>query len=374
MRFAISMIWYDRARFIPAVLAVAMSGVLISLQLGMLLGVVTVASAVVDHSRAEIWLAYPGTRSVDMGMPIPLDWRATLAMQPEVVRTEEALIAYMPWKQPGVGVEMCALVGSHLDAEALGAIIELTPELRARLAEPGTVVLDAGDCALVGIYQPGETFELASHRIKVVGFVRGLKGLLAVYMFCSLETARLVLSAAGLQPNQTNYVVARCRRPGDARRVVERLRGDRNYTIFTAAEFSFQTRKQWLTRSNGGLTFLYAALLGLLVGAVVTTQTMSAAIAAALREWAILEAVGLPGWCMRRLVIAQSFIVGVLGVVVALPSAYILSWFLSWLGTSVLLPAWLASGSAGVVLLVALLSGLLSFRALRLAEPAILLH
>jgi putative ABC transport system permease protein len=374
MRFAFSMIWYDRARFIPAVLAVAMSGVLISLQLGMVLGVVTVASAVVDHSRAEIWLTYPGTRTVDMGMPLPLDWRATLAMQPEVVRTEEALIAYMPWKKPGVGVEMCALVGSHLGPEALGAITELTPELRARLAEPGTVVLDAGDCALVGIYRPGETFELAGHRIKVVGFVRGLKGLLAVYMFCSLETARQVLSSVGLQANQTNYVVARCRRPGDARRVVERLRGDRNYTIFTAAEFSFQTRKQWLTRSNAGLTFLYAALLGLLVGAIVTTQTLSAAIAAAVREWAILEAVGLPGRCMRRLVIAQSLIVGVLGVVVALPSAYGLSWFLSWLGTSVLLPAWLASGSAGVVLLVALLSGLLSFRALRLAEPAILLH
>jgi hypothetical protein len=77
---------------------------------------------------------------------------------------------------------------------------------------------------------------------------------------------------------------------------------------------------------------------------------------------------------MRRLIIAQSLIIGVLGVVVALPAASVLSWFLRWLGTSVLLPAWLASGSAGVVLLVALLSGLLSFRALRLAEPAILLH
>jgi hypothetical protein len=52
----------------------------------------------------------------------------------------------------------------------------------------------------------------------------------------------------------------------------------------------------------------------------------------------------------------------------------LLSWFLSWLGTSVLLPAWLVLTSAGVVLLVALLSGLLSFRALRLAEPAVLLH
>lgn len=374
MRFAFSMIWHDRARFIPAVLAVAMSGVLIALQLGMLLGVVTVASAVIDHSRADVWLTYPGTRTVDMGMPLPLDWRATLAMQPEVVRTEEALIAYLPWKQPGVGVEMCALVGSHLDPEALGAITELTPELRARLAEPGTVVLDAGDCALVGIYRPGETFELAGRRIKVVGFVRGLKGLLAVYMFCSLDTARLVLSGVGLQANQTNYVVARCRRPGDARRVADRLRGDRNHTVFTAAEFSYQTRKQWLTRSNAGLTLLSAALLGLVVGAVVTTQTLSAAIAAAVREWAILEAVGLPGWCTRRLVISQSLIVGVLGVVVALPAAYALGGFLSWLGTSVVLPAWLAAGSAGVVLLVAILSGLLSFRALRLAEPAILLH
>ena len=101
MRFALSMIWYDRPRFIPAVLAVAMSGVLIALQLGMLLGIVTVASAVIDHSRAEIWLAYPGTRTVDMGIPIPLHWRATLAMQPEVVRTEEALMPTCPGSSRG---------------------------------------------------------------------------------------------------------------------------------------------------------------------------------------------------------------------------------------------------------------------------------
>ena len=43
------------------------------------------------------------------------------------------------------------LVGTRLDEGSLGALKVLTPELRAALAEPGTVVIDAWEFATFGL-------------------------------------------------------------------------------------------------------------------------------------------------------------------------------------------------------------------------------
>ena len=66
----------------------------------------------------------------------------------------------------------------------------------------------------------------------------------------------------------------------------------------------------WLTKTKAGIALGYAAALGLLVGAVVTYQTLSAATKASLREYAVLRALGIPRWRMALAVMSQSFWVG----------------------------------------------------------------
>ena len=78
----------------------------------------------------------------------------------------------------------------------------------------------------------------------------------------------------------------------------------------------------WLTKTKAGIALGYAAALGLLVGAVVTSQTLSAATKASLREYAVLRALGIPRWRMAMTVLSQSFWVGVIGVGLSLPAVY----------------------------------------------------
>ena len=61
-------------------------------------------------------------------------------------------------------------------------------------------------------------------------------------------------------------------------------------------------------------------MLGLLVGAVVTSQTLYAATAASLKEYAVLRALGIPRWRMALSVLGQSFWIGLAGVVIAVPA------------------------------------------------------
>src|SRR5205085_5296055 len=95
-----------------------------------------------------------------------------------------------------------------------------------------------------------------------------------------------------------------------------------NLSAFTSEDFSFRSRMHWLLKTKAGVALGYAAALGLLVGAVVTSQTLYAATVASLREFAVLRALGIPRWRMAGLVVSQAFWVGVIGICLALPAVH----------------------------------------------------
>ena len=115
-------------------------------------------------------------------------------------------------------------------------------------------------------------------------------------------------------------------------------------------------------------------MLGLIVGLVITSQTLYAATAASLREYAVLCALGIPRWRMVCMVLAQSFWIGVLGVLVALPGDLLLRQLGSRIGLRILLPPWLIVATVVVTMVIALVSGVMSLRSLRQIEPAVLLR
>ena len=59
MPYSLKIIWREPRRYLPAVVAVAFSDVLITMQVGLLLGALSVLSLPIDHSDAEVWVASP---------------------------------------------------------------------------------------------------------------------------------------------------------------------------------------------------------------------------------------------------------------------------------------------------------------------------
>jgi putative ABC transport system permease protein len=358
-------------RFLSAVLAVALSAVLINLEWGLLLGIFSATSIPIDHTSADIWLGAPSVPSVDAGRPISETHLSRLANQPEVGATARYVLAYCSWVRPDSQKENCIAIGSQLVDRAPGTVAELTPELQARLTEPGSVVLDEADCERLGVRQLGDTGEVNGRRVRVVGTVRGLKGLNGPFLFCSLETAR---DLAALAPDQTTYVLARCRDAGDAPAVVQRLRRHADLSAFTSDEFSLRTRLHWLTKTNGGIATAFTAGLGLLVGLVITRQTLYAATVTSLREYALLRALGIPRRRIAWYVLAQSCGVGGAGVLLAVPLVLGIGGLAGLLGLPMSLPWWLMTAVLAATVLMALLSGLGTLRVLRLMEPISLLR
>jgi putative ABC transport system permease protein len=371
MQYALQILWWERARYFPGILSVTFAALLVGLQCGLLLGLFSSTSLVLDRTDADIWVGSHGVASVDQGQAIPERHLARLASQPEVKRCEVYLQGRGLWNRPDGSNELCMIVGSRLEEGALGAIRQLTPELRARLTEPRTVVIDESDLGRLGISGVGAMAEISERRVRVVGLVRGLKGLANAYVFCSIQTARELLY---LKSDETIYLLGRCPDRAAAAAVVRRFAADQQLSAFTQLDFSRRSRLYWLLKTRAGLAFGWAAILGLIVGTVITGQTLYAATAVNLREYAVLRAMGIPRYRMALVVGWQCLAVGVAGLLLSLPLIFALAGLADLFGIRVLLPGWLLAGMSLTTLVVALVSGLAALRLVLRVEPALLLR
>jgi putative ABC transport system permease protein len=375
MNFALATLWHERQRYLPGILAVAFSAVLIALTCGLLLGLLSVTSIPITRTRADVWVGSAGVLSVDIAGIVPTSWYSRVMECPQVASCEEYCEGFTKWKKPNGADELCIVIGSRLDDGSLGAVEALTPELREKLTEPNAVVIDETELARLGLTTGvGETGEILGRKVRVVGLIKGYSSLAGPYVFCSLSTARPLLR---LKPDEASYLLAKCYGPDDAATVARQLQsrhGD-SMAAYASADFAWRSEWHWLTKTKAGVAMGVLSLLGLLVGAVVTGFTLYAATAASIREYAVLRALGIPRWRMGLAVMNQSFWVGVFGVAVGLPTMYGLARAIGAAGNlRVSLAPWLLVSVAVVTLSMALVSGLAALRILRQVEPANLLR
>lgn len=148
------------------------------------------------------------------------------------------------------------------------------------------------------------------------------------------------------------------------------MAGYTQLTAFTSDEFSAHSRMHWLITTKAGIAVGFTALLGLLVGAVVTSQTLYAATAASQREFATLRAMGIPKWRLKMNVLVQSFWVGLFGIIVAVPVTLLLAEGANSMGTSVRLHPVILLIAVAVTMSMAIGSGLAVLRSFQNVDPA----
>ena len=130
---SLRMLLRDHRRFLPALLAIALSAVLIAVQCGLVLGLVRTISATIDHSSAHLWVLPQDAPSLHQTSNFPLAWQARLDLQPEVERSESYMTAMARWRVPGRGrTELCMLIGTTLDDRSVGALDIFSPPLSGK--------------------------------------------------------------------------------------------------------------------------------------------------------------------------------------------------------------------------------------------------
>jgi putative ABC transport system permease protein len=265
----------------------------------------------------------------------------------------------------------------------MGAVKELDQDMLDALTEQYTIVIDKSERKRLGVTGVGDYAEINKMKVRVVGETTGLKSLAGPFVFCSRATAKKLLR--NMTPRDTaTFFLIRCTGNTEAERKAnaeslakdlnEQYEDRRDMTVMTKRQFSTRSRLHWLIKTKGGIALGYTALLGLLVGAVVTSQTLYAATTASAKEYAILLAMGIPRRRVTLTVIVQSFWVGLFGILFAYPVVHLLAELGSLADVNIPLPWEILGIAAGVTLVMSLIAGLVALRSVRRIEPMNLLR
>ncbi len=365
---------YEWRRFLPSTLAVAFSGLLLLMQAALVLGIFGASAVYINASGADLWAGYPGTQSIELGRPIPPYAEVDLLGDPAVLRVEPFAWIDGDWRGPADTGGVSVFV-SGIDPRPDGMMFAyvLTPAQRALLREPGGVIVDAADLPKLGV-RVGDQALINGQLVRIAGVGHGLRALGGVNVVASLDTARVLDTDTG--GAEVAYYVARLKPGSDASRVAKRLNAQARgrFAVWTAAAFARRAVLYWMFETGAGLGVMFLALVVFAVGAVITSQTLMAAVAGSVREYATLYALGVGFGRLRGVVLEQAAWIGLCGLIIGGVLSLILIALARGQDVPVRLDpfAWLVC--AALVMGIALVSGVAAVRALRHADPALLLR
>lgn len=369
-------ILHEWRRFAPAIFAIAFSGILLVIQAALAVGIFATVAVYIEKSDAELWVGFPGTPSVDQGRYISNRTESFVRMNPDVDRTEPFSWAGGVWRsRPGAGDVSVVLAGIDPRPGSLTFAHVVSPDLRERLKMPGAVLVDMADREKLGV-SIGSPAEINGKKVHVAGFTEGLRGIGSINVISSLSTARYL--DPGLQhTDDVAYYLVKLRPGADPAKVREALSPKgvtARYEAWTAKDFANRTTNYWLFESGMGTAFGLSSLVAVIVAIVITSQTLMAAVAASIREFATLRALGAPGSHLRSVVLQQALWVGIVGLVIAAALSALILWLatLAYIPVAISLP--ITMGCGALVLCVAVLSGFVALSQLSKADPAALLR
>ncbi len=375
MSLARATLLYEWRRFLPGLLSVAFAGVLMLVQLGLLLGMFGTVTVLIDQSDANLWVTSPETESFDQSRDVPASLAELLRLHPAVLRSETLQVHDADWRSGDDTRVAVTLVGLQPSADALACPRPMRAGLCARLAESAAVVIDRGEAGKLHT-AVGRLAEVNGHRVRVVGLSSGLRSIGNTYVFASAQTARTLSEPSAIGEDLATFILAKARSdaPETVRNDLQTMLRRPSYRIWTGREFSLHSQQWWLTESGVGAGFLFSSLLGLVIGIVITSQTLRGVILSTLREYATFRAIGVPAAKLSAVVLEQSIWIGLFGAVLTVLVSVLANALARALYVPLVLTWWAMLAAVLIGLITAIVSGLLALRELYRLQPAELLR
>ncbi len=358
---------HDRVRLIVTLVGVVFAVVLMNVEIGVFLGFARTTSSLIDHAGADLWIMAKGTRNVDQAVAISeRKYYHALAI-PGVAQAARLNVEFADFRRPDGGTESVLVVGFDPD-NSLGQPWNVVEGDIRSLRYPDTVIIDQFYREKLGITHLGQIVEISGHRAQVVGFTRDIRSFTqSPYVFASTKTA---LDYSRIRADQTKYVLVKVKQDADSSTVAARLLATLpDVSVITADTFSHQTQAYWMFTTGAGLALLVAAFMGLMVGAVVISQTLYATTVDHIVEYGTLRAIGAPNHYLHAVIIRQAMLSAVWGYAVGLVISFAAVAAAQNAGPAIILPLPVAAVMFIVTLAMCVGAALISIRKVTRIDP-----
>lgn len=390
MSLALSTLLYEWRRYMAAVMALALSGLLVLAMTGVFIGIGKGFTAQIERSGADVIVMQPGAKSL-MGGPsgVPRRFIPLVYNNTEVVEVKpldrgwgqfQSVKNYDPTMSQAdrarQGAPRQEQVSVQIIDTAPGSVTiptDYSPELVDALRQPYTVAVDETALPKLGV-QLGEKALFNGSTVTVVGVTRGYPNMMGSTVVMSRDSLRML--GQGATGSRVGPLMVKLRDPAQVERVAAEL------NTMGAGQWKAWTRQD-LADANAAAMFEEGILiiilggcvvLGTIIGVAITWQTLRGAIMANIKEFASLRALGVGMGSLNRIVMELSFWVGVVGVAAAIGLTLLVQMFAAANAVIISLPPVLLVIVGGGLVAISILSGALSLGILKNSQPADLLR
>ena len=381
MSLALSTLLFEWRRYLAAVIALALAGVLMLALSAMFIGIMQSFTATIDKSRAQL-IIMPFKASSMGGGPggggggaIPKRVVPLIYRHPDVVEVQDLPGDFGQFFGPGKTAPSLVNV-MVIDTTPNGITLpdDFTDDMRRAIEPPYNIGIDASAVKQLGV-KLGDQATVNGKTVRVALILEGYANSQFPNLVMSRQTQRLMGRASD---DRFDMLMVRLKNVSTAKDIV-RVRDEMNaiadgqYRAWTKDELSAATIRDMMQEGILAIILGFMSIIGFVIGVVITWQTLRGAILANIKEFASLRALGVSIGQLRGVVMELSFWVGILGIA----ASAVLMVGITFLAKSANIPMGFEIGSLSqtgvLLLLISIMWGALTLGALKKGEPADLL-
>lgn len=367
---------FQKARLLTAVAGITFAAVLMFMQFGFQEALFSTTTTIHKSIRGDLFLINTQSENLFSSRQFSRRILYQTLNNPNVTTASPIYIGILPWKNPWTNKERAIFIMGFEPNSTLLQVKGVAENI-SKVNVEDTVLFDTlsrpefGDVA--ANFAKGERIQAEVNKRKIE--VRGLFELGASFaadgnlITNDLNFQRLFNRELG----QIDFGVISLKegvKAEEAKAEIEKTL-PKDVRILTKEEFVQFERAYWEGATAIGFVFNFGAILGLVVGIIITYQVLYTDVVNHLPEYATLKAMGYTNGYLTRVVLEESIILSLLGF---LPGLLVALGLYAMASSGSGLPIEMTFGRAVLVfvltVLMCFISGLLAMRKLKAADPA----
>lgn len=380
MSLALSTLIFEWRRYMAAVVALALSGMLVLVMLGLFTGIIHAELATTERTRSDIFILPAKVASlVNSNADLPARVQPQIFLNPHVTEVRSLDDAGGSWtNSPGPGVKRVQTFVDVWSVDPIpGAVtlpVDYSEATRIALLEPYAVAADESALAKLGV-KLGDKASINGHTVWVRAVLHGYSTMEQPNLTASRETVRQ-LHRLQQTADETGPLMVRIDNPADTDLVVAQLNASAHgaYKAWSRKALMKANEDAVLGQQIIGVLLIFLVFMASLIGIGITSQTLRGAILSNIREFASLRALGISMGSLRWIVMELAFWVGVAGVIAALAVTFATATLAGAAGLPLIIRPVPAAALCGLLTVIAIASGAMAMGVLKKGQPADLLR
>ncbi|MBC7451906.1 MAG: ABC transporter permease [Cytophagales bacterium] len=365
---ALKFILFDKPKSIGALAGVVISVFLIGQQCGIFIFLTNAMSSLVKNNSQYIWVTDAKTTNVNALSAIDIRIGTELESVPGVKRVSPIVIAGGSAKFENGQSSGITLIGSEAPY-FIGGPWNLSSGSKENMLADGAIITDYFDKKALGEAKQGDYFEVNGNKVYIAGQTKGVRGFGGpAYSFTTIERARSLSKFSKYKASA--YLVQwddNVTKEFAIRNIERHVHGVK---AWDSSNFANQTILTVLKSSGIAISFGTLIVFALITGFVIIGLTLYSSAIDRIKDYGTLKAIGATNGYIRRLIVTQAMIIGVVGFIIGYALVTGFKNGIANAGTFFEYPNWLKATFLGITLFIALAGSLFAIRRITKLEPA----